>query len=62
MSVPQFKEVVAIRIDEAINAAAAYLIEQHGADLDRLRFYQGQIAGLRQAQDIISDYYRQSSG
>lgn len=62
MSLPQFKELVAFRIEEQINQTAAYLITQRSADLDKLRSYQGEIAGLRIALDIIAEQYKKMYG
>ena len=62
MSVPQFKETILVRIEEAIQSQVSYLVEQTQADLPSLRLYQGKIAGLRQAQEIMQDHYRESHG
>jgi hypothetical protein len=61
MSVPAFKETVAIRIENAIAEQNAYLVERD-EDLALMRKRQGTIAGLRLAQEIIKESYRESYG
>jgi hypothetical protein len=62
VSLPQFKELVAIDIEKQVYEYTCYLVEQGGADLSTLRGYQGRIAGLREALAIISDQYRKMYG
>jgi hypothetical protein len=62
VSLPQFKETVAFRLEEVIRAEIAYLVEHTQADLAQLRLRQGTIAGLRVAQEIIRDQYKESFG
>jgi hypothetical protein len=62
MSLPQFKELIAIAIENEIQANVSYLVEQRQADLPTLRGYQGQIAGLKLALELIGDTYRKMYG
>jgi hypothetical protein len=62
MSVPQFKELVLAKIEQAINEEASFLVEQTGADYGMMRQRQGTIAGLRQAREIIQQQYREGNG
>ena len=45
-------------IDEKIVGATAVLVERRQATLDELRYQQGLIAGYRDAQDLLTERYR----
>jgi hypothetical protein len=62
VSVPQFKELALMRIEEQIQLFTVYLVEQQQADYAQLRAYQGRIAGLQQARGILMETYRENYG
>jgi hypothetical protein len=60
MSLPQFKEQIVMDIEAAIVEYTQYLVEQQQADYAQLRAYQGRIAGLMQAREIVSERFRKA--
>lgn len=62
MSIPQFKETVSVRIQAAVEHQAAFVVEGTQMELDRVRLSQGVVQGLRLAQRIIDEYYKENYG
>lgn len=62
MSLPQFKELALVRIEARINEIASYLVDQQQADIATLRVYQGRIQGLREAEEIMNETFREQYG
>lgn len=58
-SLPQFKEILAIKLEDRMQDYTTHLVEQMGADLPTLRGYQGRIAGFREALELLNDTFKQ---
>lgn len=58
MSIPHFKEALAMRMESAIQDEVAMLVEQSLATPDEMRLRQGRINGIKIALDIINEVYR----
>ena len=59
MSEQSLMEIVRARVLEQISNNQTYLCEGFSADENKLRIYQGTIAGLRLAIDIFEMSYRE---
>ncbi len=57
-SMTHFKELILMRITTEMQEVASILVEQIESSLDRMRYHQGQIAGLKRAEEIINETYR----
>lgn len=58
MSAPELRQVAFGAIDTAIRESAMNLIENVSADFAAMRYRQGEIAGLKQARDLVADAYK----